>query len=71
MAMRGRRKGERYGGRQCMSRYGRPSHTMGLRVPEEYREFIRARIDAGDARTASEYILMLVRAEASRLGFDL
>lgn len=64
------RKG-RYGGRQCQSRYGRPSKTRTVRLPDEYVEYILARIFSGDARTLGEYIRSLVRADARRNGVDL
>lgn len=64
-------KGMRYGGRQCQSITGKPAKTTSLRMPPEFMEFIESRIDAGDARNSTEYLLGLVRDAASRLGVQL
>ena len=40
-------------------------------MPPEFMEFIESRIDAGDARNSTEYLLGLVRDAASRLGVQL
>lgn len=65
------RKGIRYGGRKCKSKTGKPAKNVCVRMPAEFREFVAARIAAGDARTLSEYLLVLVRKAASRLGVQL
>ena len=64
-------KGMRYGGRQCKSKTGKPAKTTSMRMPPEFMEFVVARIDAGDARNITEYLLGLVRDAASRLGVQL
>ena len=64
-------KGMRYGGRQCKSNTGKPAKTTSFRMPAEFIEFVVARIDAGDARNITEYLLGLVRDAASRLGVQL
>ena len=61
----------RYGGRKCKSKTGKPAKTTSFRMPAELREFVAARIDAGDARNITEYLLGLVRDAASRLGVQL
>ena len=61
----------RYGGRQCKSITGNPAKTTSFRRPAEFIEFVVARIDAGDARSITEYLLGLVRDAASRLGVQL
>lgn len=64
-------KGIRYGGRKCKSNTGKPAITTSLRMPAEFMEFIAYRISAGDARSATEYVLSLVREAASKLGVHL
>lgn len=64
-------KGMRYGGRQCKSITGKPAKTTSFRMPAEFIEFVVARIDAGDARNLTEYLLGLVRDAASRFGVQL
>ena len=64
-------KGIRYGGRKCKSRTGRPAISMGLRMPEEFLDFVEARVASGDARTFTEYLLDLVRKDATRHGVTL
>lgn len=64
-------KGIRYGGRKCKSKTGKPAKTVALRMPAEFKEFVEARISAGDARNLTEYLLGLVREAASRLGVHL
>lgn len=64
-------KGIRYGGRKCKSNTGKPAKATGLRMPAEFMEFIESRIDAGDARTLTEYLLCLVREAAKRHGLTL
>lgn len=64
-------KGMRYGGRQCKSITGKPAITTSLRMPAEFMEFIAARVSAGDARNATEYLLGLVREAAKRHGMTL
>lgn len=64
-------KGIRYGGRKCNSKTGKPAITTSLRMPAEFMEFIASRISAGDARSATEYVLSLVREAASKLGVHL
>lgn len=61
----------RYGGRKCQSKTGKPAKTTSLRMPPEFKEFVAARIAAGDARTLAEYLLGLVREAASRFGVQL
>ena len=61
----------RYGGRKCKSITGKPAITTSLRMPAEFMEFIASRIFAGDARSATEYILGLVREAAKRHGVTL
>ena len=65
------REGIRYGGRKCKSKTGKPAKTTSMRMPPEFMEFVVARIDAGDARNITEYLLGLVRDAASRLGVQL
>lgn len=64
-------KGIRYGGRECVSKTGKPAKTTSLRMRAEYWEFISSRISAGDARSVTEYLMALVREDASRLGIQL
>ena len=64
-------KGIRSGGRKCKSKTGKPAITTSLRTPSEFREFIASRISAGDARSATEYVLSLVREAAKRHGVTL
>ena len=64
-------KGIRYGGRKCKSRSGNPAIPRGLRMPEEFLDFIEARVASGDARTFTEYMLGLVREAAKRHGVAL
>lgn len=64
-------KGIRYGGRKIKSSTGKPAITTSLRMPAEFMEFIASRISAGDARSATEYVLSLVREAASKLGVHL
>ena len=64
-------KGIRYGGRQCKSATGKPAKTTSFRIPPEFIEFVVARVNAGDARSITEYLLGLVRDAASRLGVQL
>lgn len=64
-------KGMRYGGRQCKSTTGKPAKTTSFRIPPEFIEFVVARVNAGDARSITEYLLGLVRDAASRLGVQL
>ena len=63
--------GIRQGGRKCKSKTGKPAKTTSMRMPAEFIEFVVARIDAGDARNITEYLLGLVRDAASRLGVQL
>ena len=64
-------KGIRYGGRKCKSRTGRPAQTTSLRMPAEFLEFVASRVASGDAKTATEYLLGLVRKAAKRHGVTL
>ena len=71
MIMARTRKGIRSGGRKCKSKTGQPAKATGLRMPEEFMEFIKSRIAAGDARTLTEYLLDLVREAANKHGIHL
>ena len=71
MTMARANKGIRYGGRKCKSITGKPAITTSLRMPAEFMEFIASRISAGDARSATEYLLDLVLEAASKLGVHL
>lgn len=64
-------KGIRYGGRKSKSKTGKPAKTTSLRMPSEFMEFIKSRIDAGDAQTLAEYLIGLVREAAKRHGVTL
>lgn len=64
-------EGIRYGGRKCKSSTGKPAKTTSLRMPAEFMEFIAARVSAGDARNPTEYLLVLVREAAIKLGVHL
>ena len=44
---------------------------MGLRMPEEFLDFVEARVASGDARTVTDYLLALVRKDATRHGVTL
>lgn len=64
-------KNRKRGHRPCKSRFGTPSRVFGLRIPEEYIAFIRARIERGAATTLTDYLLSLIKADAANDNVEL